>query len=238
MLPGSTIGMAPEDLRREFRRRGRWVTRFVINGRSYGGAYDAVVDPRVDLFFEHFAGARTILELGSLEGGHTINLARRPGVERVVGIEGRQGNLDRANWVKELYRAENVTFAKANLEEVELSQFGHFDAAFCSGVLYHLPEPWRLIEQISRVTHNLFIWTHYVEASRATAALNGLQGRRVREFGWLLPLSGLSAKSFWPTLASLTEMLERCDYEVLSLIEVQPDHPDGPAVTLAARHHL
>ncbi len=44
----------------------------MIDGVPYGGSFDAVNDPRLDLFFAAFPTPESILELGSLEGGHTI----------------------------------------------------------------------------------------------------------------------------------------------------------------------
>ncbi len=92
--------------------------------------------------------ARRILELGSLEGAHTVQLAARPGVEEVVAIEGRAANIRKAELVTRLLEVRNVRYVEANLETTDLlAQFGRFDAIFCSGLLYHLPEPWKLIEQ-------------------------------------------------------------------------------------------
>jgi hypothetical protein len=49
-----------------------WITRFLIEDVPYGGWFDVGNDPRLTQFFESFPHAATILELGSLEGGHTI----------------------------------------------------------------------------------------------------------------------------------------------------------------------
>ena len=49
-----------------------WITRFLIEDVRYGGWFDAVNDPRLTQFFESFPHRVTILELGSLEGGRTI----------------------------------------------------------------------------------------------------------------------------------------------------------------------
>jgi len=124
-----------------FAKHAPWVTRFRIGGDDYGGSFDALNDPRLDFFCDAFPTARRILELGSLEGGHTIGLAQRPGVEQVLGIEGRAANLARALVAKEILQIGNVDFVQANLETIDLSQFGRFDAVYCSGLLYHLPEP-------------------------------------------------------------------------------------------------
>ena len=232
-------------LHAEFDKRRPWVTKFVIGGEEYGGESNAMNDPRVDLFFQSFPEARRILELGSLEGGHTFNLASRPGVERVLGVEGRGESVEKAQFVQGVLGVENVEFAVANLETAELGEFGEFDAIFCSGLLYHLPEPWTLIEKASRVSPNLFVWTHYAEGDAADAAVpalrkarnttrNGFEGWEYGEHGLKDPLSGMSPTSFWPTLEGLKRMLGEHGFSEVRIIKDNPNNPHGPAVTLAA----
>jgi SAM-dependent methyltransferase len=222
------------DLQSEFKMREPWITKFVIAGEEYGGDFNAMQDPRVDQFFDFFPAPTRILELGSLEGGHTFSLASRPSVEYVLGVEGRQTNVDKAKFLQQLLGVKNVEFVTANLEEIDLSLFGNFDVVFCSGLLYHLPEPWRLIEQIARVSPNLFIWTHYVKDDAVNTTANGYRGITYKEHGLAELLSGMSAYSFWPTLTGLQQMLKEYGFKTVDLIEDQPDHPHGPAITLAA----
>jgi hypothetical protein len=121
-------------LRDEFERRGPWVTRFTIDGQPRGGQYDAWNDPRLRWFQERFPDVATVLELGSLEGGHTARLAAQPGVRRVVGVEGRPANIERARFVHGLLGSTNVEFVQADLEHADLSSLGTFDAVACLGV--------------------------------------------------------------------------------------------------------
>lgn len=240
-----TPPVEPFSLRREFEKRGPWVTKFVIGGEEYGGKIDAMHDPRVDQFFRAFPDAGRILELGSLEGGHTFSLASRPHVSRVLGIEGRRESVERARFVRQLLGMTNVEFEVANVETADLASFGEFDAVFCSGLLYHLPEPWRLIENVSKVSPNLFLWTHYAsgDVSEAggralkgaeNAMANGFKGWAYRERGLADPLSGMSPSSFWPTLEGLKAMLKRNGFGEIEVIRDNPNNLDGPAVTLAA----
>jgi len=217
-----------------FEERKPWITKFNIDGREYGGNYDASNDVRIDQFFQHFPNVQTILELGSLEGGHAFRLAKHPTVKRVLGIEGRQANVDKARFVQELLGISNVEFTCVNLENADLLAFGQFDAVFCVGLLYHLPEPWRLIDQISQVSTNLFIWTHYAEKDRANETINGFRGLIYQEEGLTDPLSGLSPRSFWPTLQSLEDMLKVCGFTTIHVVEEHPEHIHGPCITLAA----
>jgi hypothetical protein len=217
----------------EFAQRGPWITRFVIDGVASGGDYQVVNDGRVKQFLERFPNVRTILELGSLEGGHTFTLARHPHVERVLAVEGRLANIDKAKFISSLLGVSNVQFEHANLEQLQLVSLGHFDAVFCCRLLYHLPEPWKLISQAPLVAPRLFVWTVYANEDEATIEIDGLRGREHLEGGLNEPLSGLSPKSFWLTLASLLELLKRSGYGKIDVLE-KSQNPNGPAVTLAA----
>src|SRR5438093_2424195 len=134
------------DLTSEFAKLTPWIFKFRIDGADYGGEISAIGDVRVERFFRFAPNAANILELGALEGAHTFILAEHPGVKRVLALEGREQNLRKARLVQEHLQVRNAEFAQANLEESDLSAFGKFDAIFCSGLIYHLPKPWKLIE--------------------------------------------------------------------------------------------
>jgi len=53
-----------------------------------------------------------------------------------------------------------VSFVHANLETEPLAPLGKFDVVFCSGLLYHLPEPWKIVREARTVSPGIFIWTH------------------------------------------------------------------------------
>src|SRR3954470_14572542 len=166
------------DLRDKFGELGPWVYQFEIAGEIYGGGISAVGDVRVERFFRYAPNATTILELGALEGAHSFIFANRPGVKRVVALEGRETNLRKARFVQEVLEIRNVEFAQANLEQAELDRFGKFDAIFCCGLLYHLPEPWRLLEQLPAIAPVFFLWTQYSAEEEARDLRSGLRGQK------------------------------------------------------------
>ncbi|HTK77648.1 MAG TPA: class I SAM-dependent methyltransferase [Gemmataceae bacterium] len=217
-----------------FRKREPWVTRFVVRGKVYGGGYDTLADPRLQWFCDCFPDARTILELGSLEGGHTWGLATRPGVRRIVALEGRAENVRRARFAQKRIGYKKARFYQEDLESCDLSRYGTFDAVFCVGLLYHLTRPWELLAQVGRVSAGIFIWTHYVGDDDVGAVEGGYAGAWVGEFGQADPLSGLSPRSFWPTRGALKRMLADAGFANVRIIEDTPAHPHGPAITLAA----
>jgi SAM-dependent methyltransferase len=221
-------------LARGFNKRKPWVTRFMIHGRPYGGSFDPMSDPRIGWFRERFSDAGSILDLGSLEGAQAFELAKSPRVSRIVGLEGREANLEKANYVKQLLGAGKVSFVKADIETVDLTEFGKFEVVFCAGVLYHLPNPWRLVEQMSRVTDNAFIWTHYAADERADTERNGFRGMMYQELGLQDPQSGLSPRSFWLTFDSLLAMIRSHGFPSVEVIEKNPLPSIGPVTTLVA----
>ena len=225
---------APRDLPAEFAALGPWIYQFEIGGKVYGGGISAVGDLRLERFFRYAPNAATILELGALEGAHSFILAQRPGIRRVFALEGREANLRKARLVQELLEIRNVEFAQANLENADLARFGTFDAVFCCGLLYHLPEPWRLIRQLPASAPLLFIWTQYATENEAHDLANGFRGKTHIEGGVDEPLSGLSPTAIWLTLSSLCDLLRTSGYKTVDVIHDDPDHPNGPAVTIGA----
>ena len=214
-----------------------WVFQFQVEGETCGGGISAVGDVRLAQFAKFAPEAKAILELGSLEGAHTVLLAAQPGVERIVAIEGRAANIGKAELVKRLFRVEKAEFVQANLEATDLAAFGTFDAVFCSGLLYHLPEPWTLLQQLPRVAPKLFIWTHYADDLSANETRHDFRGQMHVEGGPDEPLSGMSATAFWPTLGSLIAMLTRSGYRTIEIFQNDVQHRNARAVTIGASVH-
>jgi SAM-dependent methyltransferase len=225
--------MKPE-LTSRFAELAPWIYQFRIDGADYGGAISAVGDKRMERFFDFAPRAGTILELGSLEGAHSFILAEHPGVERVLAVEGRAMNLRKARFVQDLLRIRNVKFVEANLERADLAAFGKFDAVFCCGLLYHLPAPWKLLEQLPAVAPALFIWTHYATEAEAGDIGNGLRGKIHYEGGASEPLSGMSPTATWLTLDSLLGVLKASGYAKTKVIHDDPTHANSPAVSIGA----
>src|SRR3989338_3617558 len=117
---------ADKDLWRQFSAFDPWVTKFKIDGNEYGGWYEAAGDRRLLQFKDSYPVRASILELGSLEGGHTFVLARMGVVEKVVALEGRDYNIKKAEFVKELLGIKGADFRLADLEKEDLSRHGRF----------------------------------------------------------------------------------------------------------------
>ena len=152
------------------------------------------------------------MELGSFEAAHTSLISADPRIDSVLGLDGRIYLVERGNFIKELFHNEKISFDLCDFEIDSLKPFGRFDVVFCSGVLYHLTKPWRLLKDIAKVSDRLFLSTHF--ANEGKTMLKGYRGTVHGEFGFLEPLSGLDNHSFWPTLESLKEMLGDCGFTI------------------------
>jgi hypothetical protein len=175
------------------------------------------------------ARAATILELGSHEGSHSLQLAAGPGVDRVVALEGRPDNVERARMVQRAFGVRNVEFRLANLEAFDPGMVGLVDAVFCAGLLYHLPEPWLLLERLAGICRFLFLDTHYAPVE--TDAVGRYRGCWKGEGAD--GLSGLSRRSFWMSFRHLVLLLLDNGF-VLRFVRDYHRAAHGPRVWLFA----
>lgn len=121
-------------------------------------------DPRILWGVEQFGSleGRSVLELGPLEGSHTA-LLERLGAERVDAIEANRLAYLRCLIAKEVFDLKRSRFYLGDflkwLERDDLS----YDLIVACGVLYHMVDPIKLLELISRRADSVIIWTHYFD---------------------------------------------------------------------------
>ena len=127
-----------------------------------------------------------IADLGCLEGGYATEFARM-GFQS-VGLEVRDLNIEACHHVKEHTDLPNLSFVQD--DAWNLADHGTFDAVFCCGLFYHLDNPRKFLELLSRVTSRMIILeTHFsTEHTNRIHHLSdlceheGLQGRWFTEF--------------------------------------------------------
>lgn len=158
-----------------------------------------------------------ILDLGCLEGQFALEFAKH-GAE-AVGIEIRQANLDKAEFLKKAWSCENLHFHKDNVRN--LRKYGSFDAVICSGILYHLPaaDAVDLIRGMHEIAKLVVIDTHI--ALDPEIQFDEYWGK-----SWVEHAAGASAEqkenqrlasadndtSFWFTRPSLINLLARIGF--------------------------
>ena len=227
--------MSHEILQKQFDLLGPWQTRFWVDGVAYGGQYDPSDDPRIR-WFDEIAGplaGKRVLEFGPLEGGHSLQLAKRGA--SVTSIEGREANYRRCLFIRDLFQLRNVEFIRGDLRTVDFKALGPFDFIFNVGVLYHLDEPWKVLTALRGVAPRMFISTHCAPRKLNTVVDAGgcrLEGSWHVEGPLEEALSGLQPRSFWPTRRHLEKMLTHTGWPSIRWMDYNPTHVNGPLATL------
>jgi SAM-dependent methyltransferase len=182
------------------------------------------------------AGKR-IVDLGCLEGGYAVSFARE-GL-RTLGIEIRQSNIDNCLRVKQATNLANLEFVRDDVRNLE--KYGQFNAIFCCGILYHLDEPRKFLEQMNRVCEQVLIVDTHVAAERPNQKFSvskvtqheGLTGRWFAEFArdsdrhadkWS---SWDNAKSFWPMKRDLIEALRQVGFSMVLEYPIYDPHREA-----------
>jgi SAM-dependent methyltransferase len=175
-----------------------------------------------------------VVDLGCLEGMFALAFAKA-GAE-VVGIEGRERNIEKARFATRVVEQNNIEFIQADVRGLSSETYGKFDIVFCQGVLYHLdvPDVFTLIEKMKEVCRAaVIINTHFAPAhiENSTFELGSLETveyggnkysgryfvehseedtREVVESRVLASLD--NCRSFWLTKASLLAALEKAGF--------------------------
>jgi len=99
-----------------------------------------------------------VVDLGCLEGGYAVEFARL-GFD-TLGIEAREDNIQKCNYVKNELGLSNLNFVKDDVRN--MANYGKFDVVLCYGLLYHLNDPIEFLKTVSSCTNKLlFLNTHF-----------------------------------------------------------------------------
>ena len=141
-----------------------WVSALPIPGASSGNFPAFTEDPRPSFVREVFGSLEqfAILELGSLEGGHSYQLERL-GAKSITAIEANAESFIKSLIVKEALGLKTKFLHGDFLQYLQTVET-RYDLIFACGVLYHMRDPLHLLELIAQRTDRVFVWTHYVSA--------------------------------------------------------------------------
>ena len=84
------------------------ITRFMIEGIASGGAYEVINDRRVHQFLEHFPNVRYCSRTRIARRWSYLYARPALGVERVLAIEARAANIEKAKFIGSLLGVSNV----------------------------------------------------------------------------------------------------------------------------------
>jgi 2-polyprenyl-3-methyl-5-hydroxy-6-metoxy-1,4-benzoquinol methylase len=173
-----------------------------------------------------------VLDLACLEGLYGIEFARHG--SQVVGVEGREANIEKARFAGKVLALENLSFVLDDVRNLSAEKYGTFDVVLGLGILYHLdaPDVFAFIEKVSEVCRRVaIIDTHVAVAAAATRTHRGhdYRGRlftehspkasaeKRRKSAWA---SLDNERSFWLTRPSLFNALSRAGFTTVSACQV------------------
>ena len=233
--------------------RGEWISKLPPPLQS--GNAPLFEDPRITWAAEQLGGFadRSILDLGSLEGGHPYSFDRL-GAKEVVAIEGKPRAYLRCLVAKEVLGMRRTSFLCGDFMEFLRGNPRRFDVINASGVLYHQKNPAELIGLLARSTDRVIMWTQYYDA----AAIRRYPTRRWRyssteeqlrfdSFSYaayrhrysvtlLAPAfcGGTDRYSHWMTRDDILRCFRHFGFEDLRVGFELTDHPNGPSFNLVA----
>lgn len=260
MSTGSTIldsffYTAPSDQNALDVMRGEWWSCFPPPySHLRAGNLPLFDDPRVSWACTCMGGVtgQTVLELGPLEGGHSFML-EKAGAKEIVAVEANQRAFLKCLIVKEIFTLKRVHFLCGDFEEYLRGRPRHFDICLASGVLYHMRNPAEVIEGIAAMADTVYIWTQYYIAEKVeviphiASKINPGQPAEHSGFKHLLHrynyhefldttrfAGGSQAHSNWLNREDLLACLQYFGFTHIRIGEDEPDHVNGPAITLVA----
>lgn len=147
---------------------GPWFYRFEFDGglattpaipESVVGIFETRLEMVWRAVDSHF-GSRVrdveCLDIGCHEGFYSLAMARR-GVRKVVGVDARPENLQRARFVAEAAGIGNVSYQQGCVETLAADQGRSFELTLFLGLLYHVEDPMRCLRQVAAVTGELCV---------------------------------------------------------------------------------
>ena len=96
------------------------------------------------------------LDIGCHEGFYSLAMARR-GVRKVIAVDARPENLNRAKFVAEAMGAANIVYRQGRVETLAVDLARTFELTLFLGLLYHVEDPMRCLRQVAAVTGELCI---------------------------------------------------------------------------------
>jgi hypothetical protein len=136
-----------------------WISLFPAETGVKAGAMDLFHDPRIAWAMDMYGdvNGKKVLELGPLEGAHTLMLTQRGAL--VDAVEANRTAYLKCLIAKEILQIQNARFHLGDCIHWAEQISTRYDLIVACGVLYHMVDPLRLLRGLARLTDNLYIWT-------------------------------------------------------------------------------
>ena len=234
---------------------GEWTSLFPEEyGDLKAGTVPLFGDDRLAWGMQQLGGVdgKTVLELGSLEGGHT-SMFEVWGAASIVAIEAHSRAYLRSLIVKEILGLRRAQFLYGDCVKYLAGNPGTFDICCASGILYHMTDPVALLAAISRVCNGIYLWTHYYDRDiiannpRLASRFNSNQDLEYDGFKYTLYrqdygselrsekfVGGKQSHSQWMSRQAILDCLEHFGFGEMQINYDILDHPHGPSFSVTA----
>ena len=136
---------------------------------------------------------KTVLEMGCLEGSHTLGLLQY--AKKVVSIDCRPVNVIKTLTRLSFHGKTSGVFC-FNADDLSIDNYGFYDVIFHCGVLYHLKDPISHLYNIFKMCNYIFLDTHVTEDSN----------KIVPENNWNAPYAGKDKTALWLNINELEKI--------------------------------
>lgn len=192
----------------------------------------------------------SILEIGPLEAAHTFQLEAL-GARSILAIEANTQAYLKCLIVKEIAKLTRSRFLLGDSFPFLKETSQRFDLVFCSGVLYHIADPFEFIQAACRVSDLFYAWTHFydpdhmpanVEATRTPVVVSKRDGNityHQRNYNLVAGstatfLGGNQDISSWLSLDDMHYCFSAAGFKI-DIIEIDRAHANGPGITFLAQ---
>jgi tRNA (mo5U34)-methyltransferase len=152
---------------------------------------------------------KSVLELGCLEGAHTLGLLNY--TNDVTAIDCRLVNVAKTLLKVSLFN-KSAKVLCCNADELTVAD-GKFDVVFHCGVLYHLENPVSHMKNLADMTDCMLLDTHIVRGNNAEC--EGYGGKRVHEGKGIF--AGRGGHAHWLQLDELKRLCSDLNFEINEL---------------------
>ncbi len=190
------------------------------------GDCTGIKNSRIALFDKVYPlKGRKILELSCYHGQDTAAMVER-GAEVTV-LEARKENIDACSSIR-------AKFIQGDVRHLSQYGLGHFDCILASGILYHVDDPLKLIQDLALLSDRVFVWTHvatrrYPRKRRYPLGLlfqhlDHYAGKWYSEGTTSSPTDGIQPFSFWLRKDALCRAMQVSGFKVRELQSGTNEH--------------
>tara|TARA_Y100001938_G_C8077542_1_gene427030 strand:+ start:1517 stop:2209 length:693 start_codon:yes stop_codon:yes gene_type:complete len=152
---------------------------------------------------------KSVLELGCLEGQHTLGLLQY--TDDVTAVDCRMVNVAKTLLTASIFNKTVRAFC-CNADELTVED-GKFDVVFHCGVLYHLENPVSHMKNLAEMTDCMLLDTHIVRGSNTEC--EGYGGKKVPEAKGIF--AGRTSYAHWLQLDELKRLCSDLNFKINEL---------------------